>query len=879
VAALRLPQPANCRVDNTGSTMLRAQHNLPEAVPPSPGPDPSSQQPSASLHSLPAAAAAADDSAAGSAAAAMATDPEPKPEHQPESEPEPEPKPESSACGAPAAWPLRILSIDGGGSKGLVPALILLELERACAPFRVHELFDLVCGTSTGGILALATCVAGRSTREMATMYDARVSEIWKKKGGISLGFKEAKYDASNLEALLKGHSLAVPASQICEVVVGDAVKQAEPNGQQLTHFMIRVRSSDGRSWTVAKHHAEFELMRAELAIEMPGFKASPVYQALPPKTQRSSSPTERRQGLQSFLDQLMSLARTPDGQHPTVTRFLSPQLRMDTVPESLPRVFVVTTLEATGVAANKAVAPFEQRLLRTYTPAKQRLPGSSDCEVWQAARATSAAPTFFEPMDIGGQRYWDGGCMQNNPVKVAMEEADNIWPGRQVGCIVSIGCGRTPVGQLDDSFMGKIGKVRAQITATEPSHLDVVRDFWPSEPPRDPSLGGFAVDPREDRFQNALYLRLNPAIEQGVEMDTTDREDLEMLRVACSVFLQDSGTKAMLAQLQALLAGPCESMRAVAQERSAHQEAREERDRACLATIADENTHLHEVAANGSILVAYGQPHHGQPNKPTAVLGPAVVDGAKLKLRVIAKKNEMRFGIVVRSKYAAVPGQSWFNTKGLETTCASFMCCRQSGCSLQHGSKRIAQYPEQSVSAQSLLTIEFRGAERSGNGTPTLVFEWEDGMQCSLKGVPNSKDLCFAVQYHNTGDAVQWQWDPDWHRHKLMLEAGQGWFVFCRPAHDSKPHIRTSLWQNPGVRGKWVGTKEDHVPSGEIVELMSTPKLGASEGEGLFVKIRRQNGQEGWTKLRNIGPVATQPTYYSAEPEPEVGNFPTSNA
>eukprot|EP01047_Picozoa_sp_COSAG01_P126847 COSAG01_NODE_56040_length_321_cov_0.662162_1_plen_52_part_01 len=52
----------------------------------------------------------------------MATDPEPKPEHQPESEPEPEPKPESSACGAPAAWPLRILSIDGGGSKGLVPA-------------------------------------------------------------------------------------------------------------------------------------------------------------------------------------------------------------------------------------------------------------------------------------------------------------------------------------------------------------------------------------------------------------------------------------------------------------------------------------------------------------------------------------------------------------------------------------------------------------------------------------------------------------------------------------------------------------------------------------------------------------------------------------
>lgn len=49
---------------------------------------------------------------------------------------------------------MRILTIDGGGIRGLVPATVLRELEhRAGAP--VVELFDLVVGSSTGAILGL----------------------------------------------------------------------------------------------------------------------------------------------------------------------------------------------------------------------------------------------------------------------------------------------------------------------------------------------------------------------------------------------------------------------------------------------------------------------------------------------------------------------------------------------------------------------------------------------------------------------------------------------------------------------------------------------------------------------------------------------------
>lgn len=56
---------------------------------------------------------------------------------------------------------MRILSIDGGGVRGLIPAMVLADLE-ARTGRRVHELFDLIAGTSTGGVLALALTSAGK---------------------------------------------------------------------------------------------------------------------------------------------------------------------------------------------------------------------------------------------------------------------------------------------------------------------------------------------------------------------------------------------------------------------------------------------------------------------------------------------------------------------------------------------------------------------------------------------------------------------------------------------------------------------------------------------------------------------------------------------
>jgi uncharacterized protein len=50
---------------------------------------------------------------------------------------------------------MKVLCIDGGGIRGLIPALVLAEIERRTGR-RIAELVDFVAGTSTGGILACA---------------------------------------------------------------------------------------------------------------------------------------------------------------------------------------------------------------------------------------------------------------------------------------------------------------------------------------------------------------------------------------------------------------------------------------------------------------------------------------------------------------------------------------------------------------------------------------------------------------------------------------------------------------------------------------------------------------------------------------------------
>lgn len=111
-----------------------------------------------------------------------------------------------------------ILTIDGGGVRGIIPALILRELEQKLRAKRknapIASYFDLISGTSTGGIIALGLCARGVkdhdkpacTAEDLVTLYKTRSKEIFGSPQGIQMFgmMSEEKYSAAPLEAILQ---------------------------------------------------------------------------------------------------------------------------------------------------------------------------------------------------------------------------------------------------------------------------------------------------------------------------------------------------------------------------------------------------------------------------------------------------------------------------------------------------------------------------------------------------------------------------------------------------------------------------------------------------------------------------------------------------
>ncbi len=97
----------------------------------------------------------------------------------------------------------KILSIDGGGIKGVFPASFLASIEETTGK-NISEYFDLIVGTSTGGIIALGIGM-GYSAKQMLQFYEELGPTVFGGNGFMkilrSIGF--AKYDNGALRSAL----------------------------------------------------------------------------------------------------------------------------------------------------------------------------------------------------------------------------------------------------------------------------------------------------------------------------------------------------------------------------------------------------------------------------------------------------------------------------------------------------------------------------------------------------------------------------------------------------------------------------------------------------------------------------------------------------
>ena len=107
---------------------------------------------------------------------------------------------------------VKILSIDGGGIRGIIPALVLAEIERQTGQ-PACELFDLIAGTSAGGIITLGVTAPGvgsaprHSAEELVDLFVTEGPKIFSRSLLRTIetldGLIDEKYSARGLERVL----------------------------------------------------------------------------------------------------------------------------------------------------------------------------------------------------------------------------------------------------------------------------------------------------------------------------------------------------------------------------------------------------------------------------------------------------------------------------------------------------------------------------------------------------------------------------------------------------------------------------------------------------------------------------------------------------
>ncbi|KAI1375915.1 hypothetical protein F4677DRAFT_105345 [Hypoxylon crocopeplum] len=127
-------------------------------------------------------------------------------------------------------------------------------------------------------------------------------------------------------------------------------------------------------------------------------------------------------------------------------------------------KVFVCATSQQTGRPV----------VFSTYYNARRGDEWLSKAKIWEAARATSAATTFFDPITIGGETFVDGATGANNPINYLWSEAGDIWgdggglDAARVKCLVSIGTGTPALVPFSPDPAGIAKALKAISTDTE---------------------------------------------------------------------------------------------------------------------------------------------------------------------------------------------------------------------------------------------------------------------------------------------------------------------------------------------------------------------------------------------------------------------------
>ncbi|KAH7641398.1 calcium-independent phospholipase a2-gamma-like protein [Dermatophagoides farinae] len=312
---------------------------------------------------------------------------------------------------------IRVLSIDGGGTRGLLVIEILRQIERQYGQ-PIHKIFDLICGVSTGAIIAMLLGALRIPIDECESYYRQVSSYLFKTdvlRGTGRLLWSHAYYDTNVYEKILK---------QI---------------------------------------YGDIRLIHTKKSSDCPHMVVISAIVNLPT--------------LEPYLFRNYEL-------HPS----------------------------------SKPLSHFD---------------GGSMHRIWEAVRASSAAPGYFEEFTLDKHVHQDGGILLNNPTAVALHEAKLLWPNEQIQCVISLGSGRyqPPSNRTIESHDNK------DVTLSSLKHkiLRLIDSATDTE---------MIHRLMQDMLPNQVYYRMNPMLTDYSTIDENRPEKLEQMKQDAQIYLRKNEHK-----------------------------------------------------------------------------------------------------------------------------------------------------------------------------------------------------------------------------------------------------------------------------------------------------------------------------------------------
>lgn len=280
----------------------------------------------------------------------------------------------------------RVLSIDGGGIRGIIPAMLLVEIEKITGE-PISNLFDLIGGTSTGGILGLGLAKEGEpfSAQDLLEFYTGQHGRIFQ---------PNPDYQAQDTSSMGMGervaHELVNPKYLAPDEFFEEKLEGATLNGCK-TDVLITTNSQEA-------------VMSKAMSVAMSGL---------------------------SLLGAIFTGGNTVLS-HDAVARKVHYFTR-----EGLKEI------SYRNVDVNKhgrySYPPQKVSSDRDFTV---RVESAENFSLQDVARFTSAAPFYFPPIQHENTQYTDGGILQNDPTIPCVLDSLNRGHSADDIFLVSLGTG-----------------------------------------------------------------------------------------------------------------------------------------------------------------------------------------------------------------------------------------------------------------------------------------------------------------------------------------------------------------------------------------------------------------------------------------------------